>query len=120
MLRSVPFVGKHPLFRHGSGAVFYNSGTLVFGNRFALLAAVMPLYECGECARLWAAYTKADATRIRADAELTKANFSGDRDRIQSARVAQKVAFAEWQTADFFVRQHRRSHVMVAGTSERL
>ena len=112
---------KHTLLGYGSGVVFSDEflGVRVW-KRICKIAAVMPLYECAECARLWAAYTKADATRIRAEAELTKANFSGDRVSIQSARIAERIALAEWETADLFVRQHRRSHVMAAGTAKQL
>ena len=78
----------------------------------------MPLYECDECVRLWAAYQKADATRIRAEAELSKANFSRDPVRIKSARAAERIALAEWEITNLFVRQHRRSHVMAAGTEK--
>lgn len=74
----------------------------------------MPLYECDECALLWAVYVDAEVARGKAEADLTRANFSRDEGTIRAARQLAKSALDRWRAADDGVRQHRRSHVMTA------
>jgi hypothetical protein len=80
----------------------------------------MPLYECDECARLWALYVDAEAARNKAEANLTKANLSRDAARINAARQEAKSTMDRWCAADGAVREHRRSHVMTAETMPHL
>ncbi len=75
----------------------------------------MGFQTCAECARLSGEYATATAARVRAEADLTAAAFSGDSKALKAARRAAEAAAGAWKKASDALHQHEGSHVLSAG-----
>lgn len=75
----------------------------------------MVFHTCEECARLAAEYASATAARVRAEADLTAAAFSGDSKALKASRRAARAAMSAWKKASDAFHKHEGSHVLRAG-----